>query len=86
MATPGCHTEQCTFTGPESDARPGRCTGTPGYLANVEIREIVGSGKFSIEEFYSQEAGDILVYGGTEWVLVSPCTPGTPTKVIESTY
>jgi len=68
MTTPGCHTEQCTFTGPESGARPGRCTGTPGYLANVEIREIISGGQFSIEEFYSQEAGDILVYDETEWV------------------
>lgn len=68
MSTPGCYTEQCKFTGPESGARPGRCTGTAGYISNVEIREIIAGGEFSVEEFYSQEAGDILVYDETEWV------------------
>lgn len=68
MAEAGCYTENCKFTGPASGARPGRCTGTGGYLSNLEIREIIEGGQFSVQEYYTEEAGDILVYDETEWV------------------
>lgn len=68
MSEPGCYTEECTFTGPSSGARPGRCTGTGGYLANAEIREIINGGEYNVQQFSSEEAGDILVYDGNNWV------------------
>jgi GH18 family chitinase len=34
-----CHGPECKFTGPESGAIAGRCTKTPGYIANAEIQE-----------------------------------------------
>ncbi|KAJ0426708.1 hypothetical protein BJY00DRAFT_1086 [Aspergillus carlsbadensis] len=66
MVKPGCWGPECKFTGPESGAAPGRCTGTQGYISNYEIREIIASN--SNVEQYSDEDGDILVYDGTEWV------------------
>ncbi|KAK8028336.1 hypothetical protein PG991_005392 [Apiospora marii] len=46
MATEGCWGPMCEFTGSrtESDAKPGRCTNTGGYIANAEINEIIKSG------------------------------------------
>ena len=67
MSDPSCYTAECHFTGPTSGARAGNCTGTPGYLANIEIRNIINGGEFDAQEFSSQEAGDILVYAGN-WV------------------
>lgn len=68
MATPGCWQEGCKFTGPESGARPGRCTGTSGYISNLEIREILTNGQHKIQRESSPVAGDILIYDDTEWV------------------
>ncbi|KAJ5185781.1 class V chitinase [Penicillium cf. griseofulvum] len=39
MKDPSCHGPECKFTGPESGAIAGRCTKTPGYIANAEIQE-----------------------------------------------
>lgn len=39
MVDPACFGPECKFTGPESTAMPGRCTQTPGYIANAEIEE-----------------------------------------------
>lgn len=39
MKDPDCHGPECKFTGPESGAIAGRCTKTPGYIANAEIQE-----------------------------------------------
>jgi chitinase len=38
---PNCYEESCKFTGPNSGAIPGKCTGTSGYLALAEIKDIV---------------------------------------------
>ncbi|KAK4194711.1 hypothetical protein QBC40DRAFT_290276 [Triangularia verruculosa] len=67
MTTPGCYGQDCTFTGPESGATPGRCTKTAGYLSNFEIREIISRGT-GINTLYSDDEGDILVYDDVQWV------------------
>jgi chitinase len=41
MATAGCYTEECLFTGPASGAYAGLCTQTSGYIANAEINGII---------------------------------------------
>ncbi|CAK1362346.1 unnamed protein product [Cercospora beticola] len=68
MSSAGCYTGECTFSGPSSGAAPGRCTGVGGYLSNLEIREIIEGGQHSVQEYYTEEAGNILVYDETEWV------------------
>ncbi|KXN64860.1 glycoside hydrolase family 18 protein, partial [Conidiobolus coronatus NRRL 28638] len=73
-----CWTPDCKFTGTreQSNASPGRCTGTSGYISNAEISEIV-SGKFSGTSIvmgprYDQESDSyILTYTVNEnpnWV------------------
>lgn len=66
MAEEGCWGPDCKYVGPESDAAPGRCTGTRGYISNNEIRQILASGN-DVQQ-HSDDDGDILVYNGTEWV------------------
>jgi GH18 family chitinase len=44
MAQAGCTGVMCKFTGPASGAKAGRCTGTQGYLADGEIRDIRARG------------------------------------------
>ena len=67
MAAAGCTGPECRFTGTNStsDAKPGRCTKTGGYLANAEINEIIGGGNGSILTWYDDvTASDYLVYNG----------------------
>jgi chitinase len=41
MTDPKCTHANCTFVGPNSAATPGRCTETPDYISNAEIKEII---------------------------------------------
>ncbi|KAK3688699.1 glycoside hydrolase superfamily [Podospora appendiculata] len=38
-----CTGPQCSFTGPDSTAKKGRCTGTSGHISNAEIDDIIKS-------------------------------------------
>lgn len=58
----------CTYTGPESGALKGPCTGTAGYLALGEINEIIDSNPDHKRTFDDLSYSDILVYNGTEYV------------------
>lgn len=69
MAEAGCTGPNCFFTGTNgtSDAKPGRCTKTGGYLADAEIKEIIQRGGDSVETWYDEEtATDYIVYDGEE--------------------
>jgi hypothetical protein len=76
MAEAGCTGPDCFFLGNNrtSYAAEGVCTGTRGYISNVEIQGIRDSN--SQDDLYgtrivreiSDKAGDILVYDDTEWV------------------
>lgn len=75
MADPNCYGPLCDFTGTriESDAKPGRCTGTSGYLANAEIEELLKRGGDGLVSFRDESSGaDVLIYDGD---YVSYMTP-----------
>ncbi|KAG6360417.1 hypothetical protein INS49_011477 [Diaporthe citri] len=67
MTKPGCTGPMCNFVGPGSGAAKGRCTGTAGYIANSEIREIIATNP-SAKVFTDRSESTILVYNETEWV------------------
>jgi chitinase len=71
MAKEGCTDETCRFTGSrtESDALPGPCTGTGGYISSAEIREILWNRELlGVKEWSDDTDTDYLVYQDTEWV------------------
>jgi hypothetical protein len=68
MTKAGCSGPMCTYTGPESGALKGRCTGTAGYLALAEINEIIDTNPDHQRTFDDLSYSDILVYNGTEYV------------------
>jgi chitinase len=68
MTTPGCYGPMCTYTGPESGARKGACTGTAGYLADGEIEQVLrANSSVSVHEL-DDSFSNILVYDETQWV------------------
>jgi hypothetical protein len=70
MAQPGCWGELCEFTGSrnKSDATPGRCTNSGGYLATAEIEEILTlQGGESFHDPRSNS--DILLYNGELFLM-----------------
>ncbi|KAK2036421.1 glycoside hydrolase family 18 protein [Colletotrichum somersetense] len=76
MAVDGCWGPMCDFTGTriESDANPGRCTATKGYISFAEINEIITQGSYS-QMFHDGDSNtDVLLYKGD---YVSYMTPST---------
>jgi hypothetical protein len=68
MAQDGCWGPMCEFTGSktQSDATPGRCTKTPGYLAVAEINEIIKLFGGDTQMFHDHESNtDVLLYEGS---------------------
>ncbi|KAL7936765.1 hypothetical protein V8C35DRAFT_296407 [Trichoderma chlorosporum] len=66
MAVDGCWGPTCDFTGSrlKSDARPGRCTKAPGYLAYAEINKIIKNGD-DIQAFHDAASeSNIMLYKG----------------------
>jgi hypothetical protein len=66
MAKDGCWGPTCDFTGTrtQSDAAPGRCTKTGGYLAYAEIGELLMNAQ-GVRIFYDQKSNsDIVIYNG----------------------
>ncbi|CAN9326084.1 unnamed protein product [Alternaria alternata] len=71
MAEEGCTSEMCRYTGSRtvSDAMPGPCTGTGGYISSAEIREILWNKELlGVKEWSDDTDTDYLVYQDTEWV------------------
>ncbi len=68
MTSAGCTTEMCEYTGPVSGATPGECTGTPGYIADCEIADIINGGGDISTYDDSNSYSQILVYNDTQWV------------------
>jgi hypothetical protein len=66
MADPLCVGKNCTFTGPESTATPGRCTNTSEYISYAEINEIVKTYQ-GAKVFDNGDNSKTLVYSGN-WV------------------
>jgi hypothetical protein len=71
MAEAGCYGPQCTFLGTadSSQATPGICTQTAGYIANAEILEILADSSRVNQNFLDPDSNtNILVYDNTQWV------------------
>jgi hypothetical protein len=66
MSEAGCVGPMCTYTGERlhSDAEPGLCTQTAGYIANAEIAMIRYLGKEAIAYHDGDSNSDILVWNG----------------------
>jgi hypothetical protein len=66
MAKDGCWSAMCEFTGSrtQSDAAPGRCTNTSGYLAQAEINELIQ--RKGVRSLYDPVSNsDVMIYEGT---------------------
>lgn len=71
MAKNGCWSAMCEFTGTrtQSDATPGRCTNTSGYLAQAEINELVL--RNGVRSFYDPGSNsDVIVYNGAYYLNI----------------
>lgn len=68
MNTPGCWTEQCTYTGPDSGAYPGRCTNTSGYISDYEIGLILKQNPSVQKQWDAGSYSNIVVFNNTQWV------------------
>ncbi|KAL4951590.1 hypothetical protein BDW69DRAFT_186264 [Aspergillus filifer] len=69
MVEAGCTGPMCLYTSTdgESDAKPGRCTNTGGYIADAEFKEIIRKGDDSIKTWYDNEtASDYMVYNSLQ--------------------
>ncbi len=77
MVDPGCTGPHCLFTGPESTAEQGPCTGTAGYISQAELDSLVSGGaatsglarRGAVTTWYdSSSDSDMITYGGGTWV------------------
>ncbi|KAF5485943.1 Killer toxin subunits alpha/beta [Colletotrichum fructicola] len=93
MAEAGCWGPGCKFTGDRltSYATPGRCTGTAGYIADAEIKEIISGGGAKrqsrvVTHFLDASSNsDILVYDNNQWVgYMSESTKAVRAKLYAS--
>lgn len=81
MAEDGCWGPMCDFTGSrtQSNANPGRCTKTSGYLAFAEINEIVKRADGTTQVIYDPTSmAHVLLYKG--WSFF-PHRSGASTRV-----
>ncbi|KAI1131004.1 glycoside hydrolase family 18 protein [Nemania abortiva] len=69
MADPNCSGPMCTFLGSNtsSQAEPGECTGTAGYVSNAEIESIINRKPASQTWHDSEADADFIIYDLTEW-------------------
>ncbi|KAM7198915.1 carbohydrate-binding module family 24 protein [Naviculisporaceae sp. PSN 640] len=79
MAVDGCWGPMCEFTGSrtQSDAKPGRCTDTGGYLAHAEIMEIIQKGDGAKTFHDTASNSDIMLYQGDYISYMTPSTKDT---------
>lgn len=68
MTSAGCWTEQCTFTGPDSEAYPGPCTDTAGYISDYEIGLILDQNPSAQALWDDVSYSNIVVFNDTQWV------------------
>ncbi|PQE29040.1 glycoside hydrolase family 18 protein [Rutstroemia sp. NJR-2017a BBW] len=78
MATDGCWGPMCDFTGSkfQSQANPGRCTNTSGYLGYAEINELLSRSGGQIFHDGASNS-DILLYKGDYVSYMTPTTKDT---------
>ncbi|KAK8131380.1 hypothetical protein PG984_007818 [Apiospora sp. TS-2023a] len=94
MAEAGCWGPDCVYTGSreKSDATPGKCTATAGYIADAEIAEVMsgkgskrGGSRVTKSFVDSSSNSDILVYDDLQWVsYMSASTKKTRTSLYKA--
>ncbi|KAI9149971.1 Killer toxin subunits alpha/beta [Paramyrothecium foliicola] len=67
MTDASCSGPMCTYTGPDSGAAHGKCTGTGGYISNGEIDEIIAEGRAK-KQWTDDTQSNYLIYDDGEWV------------------
>lgn len=74
MASDGCWGPMCDFTGSrtQSDANPGRCTNTGGYLAYAEIAELQRNSQGAKMFHDDASSSDIMLYKGDYISYMTP--------------
>ncbi|KAF2421787.1 glycoside hydrolase family 18 protein [Tothia fuscella] len=79
LAKSSCWGPLCDFTGSRerSDANPGRCTNTGGYIAYAEIVEILKGGDGVLSFHDTGSNSDVLVYKGDYVSYMTPTTKDT---------
>ncbi|KAJ5947147.1 Glycoside hydrolase superfamily [Penicillium verhagenii] len=71
MAEAGCYGPECLYLGSadDSQATPGECTQTAGYIANAEILAIIANSSRVNQDYIDVDSNtNILVYDDTQWV------------------
>ncbi|KAF2160903.1 glycoside hydrolase family 18 protein, partial [Zasmidium cellare ATCC 36951] len=71
MARAGCDGPDCMWVGSagQSEAEPGPCTQTAGYLANADIEAIINNASRVTKQYLdSTSDSTILVYDDVQWV------------------
>jgi hypothetical protein len=71
MSDASCWTEECTFTGTntQSNAEEGPCTATAGYIANAEIQDILNNASRVNQNYIDEDSNtNILVYDNVQWI------------------
>ncbi|OAL62501.1 hypothetical protein A7C99_7087 [Trichophyton rubrum] len=79
MVQDGCWGPLCEFTGSrtQSDAQPGRCTKTAGYISFAEINEIIKRGD-GVNVFHDDASNtDVMLYKGDYISYMTPVTKDT---------
>lgn len=66
MAKDDCWRPDCEFTGSrtQSDANPGRCTKTAGYISNAEISEMLKRGAGARSFYDGISDTDVVLFQG----------------------
>ncbi|KAK4150040.1 hypothetical protein C8A00DRAFT_46482 [Chaetomidium leptoderma] len=70
MVNTNCRGPMCEYTGTAStsNALPGPCTETEGYISNAEINKFIGVGDVGVQTFYDTASrSNIAIINGT-WV------------------
>ncbi|KAL4745304.1 hypothetical protein BDW72DRAFT_211523 [Aspergillus terricola var. indicus] len=71
MADASCSGPDCFFTGGpyDSQATPGICTSTGGYIADAELNEIIEDSDRVTKQYVDEESNsDVLIYDTNQWV------------------
>jgi len=81
MAKDGCWGPMCEFTGSreKSDAAPGRCTNTGGYIAQAEIDELIQR-RGARATYDSDSDSNVMLHNGNLFQLVQICNAGSFTE------
>ncbi|CUM64419.1 uncharacterized protein PRCAT00002022001 [Priceomyces carsonii] len=68
LSSAKCTAVGCPFTGPNSGAKAGPITNTPGILSEPEINAIASSTRKNKRSTDSKAQCDIMVFDNTQWV------------------